>query len=318
MNITQETIAICMATFNGEKYIEDQINSIINQSYKDWILFIRDDNSIDSTSEIIEKMATDYSDKIVLIKDNSLKGGSSKKNFATILKWVKDKYNFNYFMFADQDDIWLEHKIKLSMERMREKESENEMIPILIHTDLKVVNQDLEILGESFFKYRALNIEIKDLKHLLVQNNITGCTMLWNKKLNDLIDIQDDRIAMHDWWITLCASSFGQIICINEPTILYRQHTANVVGATKVNTLPFIIKRLMGSAHVKETLKMSIVQAKSFLEYYKDKLSDAQIETIEKFINIEKYNKINRIYTVIKEKYLKQGLIQIIGEILFI
>ena len=155
MNITQDTVAICMATFNGEKYIENQINSIINQSYKDWILFIRDDTSMDSTSKIIEKMETHYSDKIVLIKDNNLEGGSSKKNFATILKWVKDKYSFNYFMFSDQDDIWLEHKIKICMERMKEKENENIMAPILVHTDLRVVNQDLEILGESFFKYRA-------------------------------------------------------------------------------------------------------------------------------------------------------------------
>lgn len=317
MNINEDTVAICMATYNGEKYIEEQINSIVQQNYDNLVLFIRDDGSKDNTKEILNKLEKEHPNKIVIINDNSLKGGSSKKNFAAILGWVNSNYNFNYFMFSDQDDVWMEDKVKKCIDCIKTEES-NGMCPILVHTDLKVVDEKLDVLGDSFFKYRALNPNTKDLRHLIIQNNITGCTMLWNKELNNILNIEADAVAMHDWWIALTASAFGKILCIDQPTILYRQHNNNVVGATKVNTLSFIIKRLTGSSHVKETLNLSITQAKEFLNYYREKLSSEQINIIEKYANIMNHNKIIRVYTVLKEKYLKQGLIQIIGEILFI
>lgn len=317
MKKLDNTVAICMATYNGEKYICEQIESILNQSYKEWVLFIRDDGSTDKTIKIIKKYIDDNPEKIFLIEDKRLCGGNSKKNFAAILNWINSKYEFNYFMFSDQDDVWLEDKIKVCIERMKIEEVQKSE-PILIHTDLKVVDENLNVLGESFFAYRALNPEKKKLNELLVQNNITGCTMFWNKKLNDLINIENDDVAMHDWWFSLTAAALGRIICIGKPTILYRQHGNNVVGATRVNTISFIIKRLLGKSHVKETLNLSIIQAREFLKYYKEKLSDEQVNIIEEFGNIMKFNKIKRIHIVLKRKYLKQGFVQIIGELIFI
>lgn len=317
MKKSDNTVAICMATYNGEKYICEQIESILNQSYKDWVLFIRDDGSKDGTIKIIKKYVDNNPEKIFLIHDNRLCGGSSKKNFADILNWINSKYEFNYFMFSDQDDVWLEDKIKVCIERMKIEEFQNNE-PILIHTDLKVVDENLNILGESFFEYRALNPEKKEINELLVQNNITGCTMLWNKKLNDLINIEDEAIAMHDWWFSLTAATLGKIICIDQPTILYRQHGNNVVGATRVNTISFIIKRLAGKSHVKETLNLAVIQAKAFLRYYKKELPDEQAKIIKEFSEIMRHNKIKRIYIVLKGKYLKQGFVQVIGELMFI
>lgn len=317
MTMTEDTVAICMATYNGERFVKKQIESILRQSYKEWILFIRDDHSTDATVDIIKEFSEKYSDRIVVIEDEKLEGGSSKKNFAAILGWVTGRYDFNYFMFADQDDYWLSNKISVCAERMKAAERMKKG-PVLVHTDLKVVNQDLKPLGNSFFEYRALNPHVKDISHLLVQNNITGCTMFWNKELNQLLHLEDEAVAMHDWWITLAASCFGRIECIEDPTILYRQHTGNVVGATKVNTVSFIIKRLTGSAHVKETLKLSVAQAAAFLKCYKSKLTKEQINTIGIFSQLMNHNKLIRVLTIFKGKYLKQGIIQIIGEIMFI
>jgi len=317
MNISDGTVAICMATYNGEKYLQEQIQSILNQSYQNFHIFVRDDNSKDNTKKLLKEFEDEYSEKITIIDDPSLKGGSSKKNFAVILDWVSKHYSFNYFMFSDQDDYWLKDKVMLCMNAMKEEE-QNKSQPILVHTDLKVVDQDLNVIGESFFAYRALDIRCTDINHLLVQNNITGCTMLWNKQLNDLIDLTSDAVAMHDWWIALVASCFGKIVCVGTPTILYRQHGDNVVGATKVNTLGFIIKRLTGSAHVRETLHLSVNQAREFARYYQSQLASHQYEVISKFGDLYNHNKLGRMYLIFSKHYLKQGIVQIIGEIIFI
>lgn len=317
MKAGNDTVAICMAVYNGEQFLREQIDSIIAQTWSKWILFIRDDGSKDKTSNLLCEYAKTYPDKIVLIDDPELKGGSAKRNFTVILDWVNRRYDFQYFMFSDQDDVWLENKIEVCMKYMKREEAKK-LVPVLVHTDLKVVDQELNLLGDSFFAYRALDVKKKDLRHLLVQNNITGCTMLWNWKLNDLIDLQYDAIAMHDWWMALVASSFGKIVCVKKPTILYRQHGGNVVGATQVNTLSFIVKRLTGSAHVKETLHMSVVQVQLFLKTYREQLSQEQIEVLETFADIMNHNKFIRIATILKGGYLKQGIVQIIGELLFI
>ena len=317
MNINDNTVAICMATYNGAKYLEQQLNSILKQTYQNWVLFIRDDDSTDDTLRILQHYASLNPERIVLIQEPSLTGGSSKKNFASILSWVKQQYDFPYFMFADQDDVWLKTKIDKSIQLLREHETAAK-IPLLVHTDLKVVDQDLNVLGESFFQYRALNPDVKDLRHLLIQNNVTGCTMLWNKALNELLNIEDDAVAMHDWWIALTACCFGKILCLKEPTILYRQHGSNVVGATRVNTLGFILKRLSGSNHVRKTLLMAVEQAAAFRNCYAEQLISENLRLFHIFSELYTHSKLVRIFIVFRESFLKQGLIQIIGELLFI
>lgn len=317
MEINETTVAICMATYNGDQYIAQQIDSILKQSYENWILFIRDDGSSDDTQNIIRQYACKYGDKIMHITDPCLSGGSAKKNFAAILSWVKQHYSFCYFMFADQDDVWLDFKVEKSMQLLMQNETSSK-IPLLVHTDLKVVDQDLCVLGDSFFEYRALSADVTDLRHLLIQNNVTGCTMLWNKALNDLVDIEDEAVAMHDWWIALTASTFGKIIFLNKPTILYRQHGNNVVGATSVNSLDFIIRRLTNLEHVRKTLRVAVEQSAVFLHYYKDQLDEESRYILEQLSGLYSYNKLMRIFIVCRESFLKQGLVQIIGELLFI
>lgn len=317
IDINRNTVAIMMATYNGESFIEEQLQSILRQTYQDWVLFIHDDHSKDETVKILLDYQDKYPNKIILITDSTVQGGSSEKNFAAIHDWVTRNYNFNYFMFSDQDDYWKQDKIRNSIKLIKEREALSEQ-PILVHSDLEVVDQNLETLGNSFFEYRALDSKATSLNRLLIQNNVTGCTMLWNRLLNNKLNLNNDAVVMHDWWIALTASAFGEICFLNEATIKYRQHGKNVVGATRVNTFSFIIKRLQGSNKVRETIEASFAQASAFLTFFDKEIDGKQRDILQKFIVIPQKHKVLRIATVLRYNYLKQGLVQIIGQLLYI
>lgn len=311
-----DCVAILMAVYNGSDYLNQQINSIIGQSYPHWRLFVRDDGSIDDSVDIIRRYS-DADDRICLIEDPSLIGGGSKENFAAIYQYLMTHDSFKYYMFSDQDDVWLPNKIEKSLAACKAIE-ESFSGPVLVHTDLEVVDAELNTLGSSFVSYRALDPGIKDFNHLLVQNNVTGCTALWNKRLNEILNLGDSSIAMHDWWMALVASAFGKISFVDEALIKYRQHEKNVVGATDVNSIQFILKRLAGLNHVRDTFRLSFEQASLFASMFKSELTEEQLNTVLLFCSVERMTKLDRISTLIRHGFLKQGFVQVIGELLFI
>lgn len=313
-----QQVAILLASYNGGQFIREQIDSIISQSYSNWHLFIRDDDSTDDTSVIEQEYADRYPQQITIVNAPSAKH-SSKHNFWTLSQYVLDKTDSEYIMFCDQDDVWMQSKIEDTLCAMKSAEQKFQDHHILVHTDLEVVDKNLNVLGDSFIKYRALNPSCTEVNRIVVQNNVTGCTtMLSRKLLQKALELDNiEKIAMHDWWFSLVASVFGHIVFLNKSTIKYRQHDGNVVGATKVNSPSFILKRLSGSNHVKKTLQMAVKQAEIFLDTYHDIPSDDQ-NALSNFVNLYKKTKIHRIFLIIKEQYLKQGPIQIIGELLFI
>jgi glycosyltransferase involved in cell wall biosynthesis len=167
-------IAIIMAAYNGAAYLPQQLSSILEQTYREWRLFIRDDNSSDNTINIIEDYANRHTGKIRRIEVERGNVGIAQ-SFLLLLNDVES----DYVMFCDQDDVWLPDKIKNTLNRMREiEERYGKTTPALIHTDLTVVAEDLRVLSDSLWDYQHLNPEKgKTLNRLLVQNVITGCTV---------------------------------------------------------------------------------------------------------------------------------------------
>ena len=310
MHIDDNTIVICLATCNGETYLRQQLDSILAQTYENWALLIRDDGSADGTPEILRAYAGEYPQKIRLLESTGNVG--VRANFAALLAEAK-ALGAPYCAFCDQDDVWLPHKLERSLAMLKACSG-----PALVHTDLTVVDRELKVLGKSFFRYRSLNPRVKGLSRLLIQNNITGCTMLWNRALNDLIDLDQPDAVLHDWWVSLVAAAFGTILCLAESTVLYRQHGANALGATKVNSIGFIAKWSKNKEKAKDSLKKATRQAKAFAARYRQTLTPKQLEAVEVFGSLYRRGKLGRAATVLRRGYRKQGLLQTLGELILI
>jgi len=221
-------IDILLATYNGEKYLKEQLDSLFSQTVQDFRIIIRDDQSIDKTLKIIKEYQVIYQNRIELLEDN-LGNLKSSKSFMKLLEYS----NSEYVMFCDQDDIWLPTKIEISLNKIMELENKNmKDTPLLIFTDLKVVDEQLNVMQESFWRYQKLNPKIsKNWKKLLAQNVITGCTMIMNKKAKEVTLPFKLEMMIHDQWIGVNVAKYGKIDYIKEQTILYRQHGNNVAGA---------------------------------------------------------------------------------------
>ena len=215
-------IAILMSTYNGEKYISEQIESLQKQTYKEWSLYIRDDGSGDDTIRIIE----DFKKKdlrINLIKDD--KNLKPAKSFFTLM----NKIEADYYFFCDQDDYWLKNKLQIMLHKISRLDN---TIPQVVYCNLKCVDQNLK-----FRKYGFDDLIGKiSGDGRFIGNDMPGCVMLFNKKTRDLVKEYKpnyDNVTMHDWWVALVAHVFGQIHFIDERLIYYRQHVDNTLGAGK-------------------------------------------------------------------------------------
>lgn len=222
-------VSILLATYNSEPYIRAQIDSIVGQTYQDWRLVIRDDLSRDKTLDIINEYKCKYPEKISILDNN----GESKRaylNFVELLKHVES----DYYMFCDHDDVWLPNKIELSIKRMKEVERPN--IPTIVHTDMRVVDKNLNTISESFWKYSKLLPEHTSFVEMVLCNSANGCTMLFNQKAKEVSLPNVEFASMHDILLNQSvAANNGIISPIYEPTVLYRQHLDNVVGAHERN-----------------------------------------------------------------------------------
>lgn len=296
-------IEILLATYNGEKYLEEQIESLENQTYENIRIIIRDDGSTDNTVNIIKKMMKKYNN-IKFIVDNK-KIGSPQNNFFEILKYA----NAEYVMFCDQDDVWLENKVAISYNAIKNYDN----IIAMASSDCIITDNNLNYIRK---KGLQTDNKITDFSQLLVDNCFMGCTMILNKKLYSIINEIPEECLMHDIWIALIASSMGKIIIIPEKCMLYRQHDKNCVGSKNIYNLTYTFNKLFDS-QTKNNLKKLVKQAMAFKREYYDYLTDYNKKVLDTFVNIYKTNRFKRVYNILKFNLRKRGKIRFIGELLY-
>lgn len=219
---------IVLAAYNGEQYIAQQIESIRAQSITDWRLLVRDDGSHDDTRKIIESYCAE-DDRIELLPSGPTLATAG--NFSLLLQTAHEA-GAEYVFPSDQDDVWRPDKIQLMMENIAQLEAVHGCsAPLLVHSDLEVVDETLATISLSFLKYRRLRHQAAPLGVLLVHNFVTGCASLYNRALLETaIPVPRDCI-MHDWWFALVAAATGQIGFVADALVRYRQHRDNQIGA---------------------------------------------------------------------------------------
>lgn len=267
-------VNILMSTYNGQQFLAEQIRSIQDQSYTDWTLFIRDDGSSDNTKEILKDFERQDS-RIHLIDSDKSDNLGVIKSFHKLVNHDRA----DYYFFSDQDDVWLPNKLELSL-----KEAQNYLadLPLMVYMDLKVVNQDLEIMTESMVKSQSHHANT-ELVQELTENTVTGGVAMINHALAEMWQETDD-ILMHDWYLALLASAFGNLVFIDQPGELYRQHSDNVLGARTLSKRfkKWIRPHILFAVYW-DLIKNSQKQASHLLQM---PLSQSNRELIEAFVTI--------------------------------
>jgi glycosyltransferase involved in cell wall biosynthesis len=302
-----------MATYNGEKYVREQIDSILASNYQDLELYIYDDGSVDNTVSVLHEYEGQYPNKVHVYRNEVNQG--HLMNFMHALS----ASTADYVMFSDQDDVWNANKSAITLKRMKHMEAQlGKEIPLAVFTDAVVVDQDLNVINRSFFCSGHLNPYRTDLPHLLMENKLIGCTVMVNAALRRVLLSRPlpHKARFHDWWIALIAASCGKIGFIREGTLLYRQHGGNVVGDT--GFAHYVKNRLTGLQRQREALEALYQQAEEFLELYEDILSEKNKGIIRNFAALPEKNFIERRITILHYGFLKTGILRNIGLLIII
>ncbi len=253
------SILVLMSVYNGEKYLREQLDSILQQDYSDVAILARDDASGDTSTGILKQYATERDE----VKWYSGENCGAWKSFMDLVKAAPLEYD--YYAFADQDDVWLPNKIRVAVERLQEMgQKYGKDIPLQYGSNITPVNEKLEKIDTGI----DLNNYNASFGSAMVQGITSGLTCVFNKAA--LLRMQQaanvEFMIMHDWWLYLVVSCFGKVYYDNNSHVLYRQHGKNVCGA-RTSRLERIKYRI---THFWERSHSVPRQMQEFIKCYKD------------------------------------------------
>jgi glycosyltransferase involved in cell wall biosynthesis len=266
---------ILLSTYNGAPFLQELLCSLDAQTDQGWTLLVRDDGSADGTVSILNNWGKECPDKIRWLHDGLGRLGAVG-SFAALLAASEA----DYFLLCDQDDFWVPEKIARLKKKIRAAEREFECsTPILVHTDMIVVDRDLRSIAKSFWAYERLALPSLEApwKILALQNVVTGCAMIGNASLRDAAVPLPPEAVVHDWWLALTAACLGKIIRDPEPSVLYRQHGENSLGAVSWaarSAFAWLLTEPLGLVNqARVSIRRSRSQAHLFAQRYEQRLN---------------------------------------------
>jgi glycosyltransferase involved in cell wall biosynthesis len=312
-------VDIICAVLDGASYLPELLESLDAQTHSDWRLWVRDDGSADDSVSLVEAWAR-KDPRITLLHSGGPRGGAGRA-FAWLLERVPA--DAAYVMCADQDDVWLPRKIARTLEVMRAEEQRvPQGTPVLVHTDLVVVDAALQPVHPSFWRFSGMTPEPATLRRLVVRNFTTGAAMMLNRALVDRVGEAPADAVFHDWWYALVAAAFGRVVALGEPTILYRQHGANAVGARdsriRLAALPAAIRSALAERRLfRRGLQQSAAQAGAFLHRYDRELSAEDRGFLREYSLIPERSFMRRKVDLLRLRVLpEQGVLRMLGVVL--
>ena len=311
-----DRIDILLATYNGERFLAEQLDSVIAQSHTNWRILARDDGSSDGTVDLLKGYKRQLGDKLDILEDARGNLGLAA-NFSALM----GASDAQYAAFCDQDDVWLPEKLALGLKAVQALELQwGRDTPCLSFSDLEIVDEDLRQVAPSFWHYENLAPDKADrLSRLLAKNAVTGCTTVLNRALITRAAPIPDGIILHDWWVALVAASFGHVEPISQATIKYRQHTTNDTGARRYRIAYFVIglfkflHRYVRNAGRQRGIfshySTHYNQAETFSTLFREELTPEMQELIAGFLNIPYKTLFTRALFLSKNGIYPRGLV---------
>lgn len=290
-------VQVLLSAYNGEQYISEQIQSILNQTHSAVSILIRDDGSTDKSMELLDQWVTTYPDKIKLIKGTNVGVVSS---FFELLRAADAEAD--YYCFCDQDDVWLDHKVEHAVTRLNT--SIHTEVPAMVFTSTYLTDDELNRKG-TWPKPPA---QEPTFFNALYENIAIGATITMNQSARNLFmysqSVDSQKVLMHDWWFYMLVSAFGTVIYDNTPSMLYRQHSNNVVGGS--NSLAGKLKSKWASFKRHTGKDLLHKQAGEFNRIYGSRLNGNQKDQLDLFLASRTRFK-DRLHYARKSKLYRQS-----------
>ena len=292
---------ILMATYNGEQFIREQIDSIRSQTYTDWVLMIRDDDSTDETPLIIKEYAE--MDERIVIADNIAKQGGAYFNFWTLIHNAQKMKKFKFYFFADQDDIWPAERMQWMI---NEAEKKSEQVPLFIYGDMEIIDKDGNCMYESLNKIMGIG-RMSGFTEYYSSGFVWGCNTMINYALfsqapADPLDDPYSSIMSHDNYYAKYALAIGNVIFINKSCIKHRRHYSNTTGNNTLALSPLLVfkKVLFGFESLAKTHAIGYRQTLQTIKALNEnKQGNCELEKVKRAIETGGFP---AVFIMIKQK----------------
>ena len=305
---------VLLTAYNGSGYLPCLLDSLTSQTDPDFTVMMQDDGSSDETPDLLREIA-ERDRRFIFGAEQGMHLGAAG-NFLSLIRQAKA----DYVLLCDQDDVWEPEKITVLKEAMRNLEDRyGAGTPLLVHSDCSLIDRVGEKIGESFFALQGWDPAAVSLQQLLVQNNVTGCTLIMNEPLRKLIAeyAKAKDLFMHDWFIALTAASFGQIAFVSRPLTRYRQHSGNEIGASSHSLLARGLAALKNRRDAKRRILLTYTHTKVFCRLYGDKLPARAKSIADQYLSTQRMRKIPRVLAVRRMGCVMQSPVTRLGQILF-
>lgn len=309
-------VDVLLATYDGERFLAAQLDSLAAQTHRPLRVLARDDGSRDATRAILSDYAARFPGLVVPVGDDGRSrtvAPADRHGAAVNFLRLMALSDAPYAMLCDQDDVWDARKTELMLSRVRAEERRvGRGRPVVVFSDYRAVDVDLNPVDTPRENLQVAAART-ELNRLLVQNYVTGCTVMMNHTACAMAGPWDGRILMHDWWLALIASAAGRLVHMPVELTDYRQHGDNGVGATDVKSWSYRLAK-MRDPQVRHAADACYAQGALLLERHGDAMPDASRRTLESFLAIPgKRCKAARQAAVVRGGYLKSDLIRSLG-----